>query len=198
MPNVNKSSYSYDNRRTLIADKNARTELIGGDVYQVKTPSRRHHEVVGAMFLQLQNHIFNNRHNKCKTYYNLAVYLKEDTYIVPEKIIVCDLQKLTVEGMNGIPDLIIEVISPDASNYDNVTKFKLYNRAGVPEYWIVDPIDNIITALKLKTNGNYMVNMYGNIGKAAISVLPGYEMDLSTIFTEDPTFNTNDQSIPQT
>ena len=39
----------------------------------------------------------------------------------------------------GKPDLVVEIISPSSRKTDHGTKFDLYERAGIPEYWLVDP-----------------------------------------------------------
>ena len=52
--------------------------------------------------------------------------------------------KLDERGCNGVPDLMIEIISPNNSKHDVDTKFKLYQEAGVLEYWIVAPYNKII------------------------------------------------------
>jgi Uma2 family endonuclease len=50
-----------------------------------------------------------------------------------------NLSKITEQKIEGAPDLIVEVISPGSVSVDRVAKFGEYERAGVSEYWIIDP-----------------------------------------------------------
>ena len=57
----------------------------------------------------------------------------------PDITVVCDRDKLDGKGCKGAPDMVMEVLSPSTQRHDRLTKFSLYQRAGVREYWIVDP-----------------------------------------------------------
>jgi Uma2 family endonuclease len=54
----------------------------------------------------------------------------------------------------GPADLTVEIVSPDSIERDYVDKRRLYEKAGVPEYWIVDPLKEIVTLLRLDAKGN--------------------------------------------
>ena len=56
----------------------------------------------------------------------------------PDITVVCDLSKLDDIGCKGAPDLVMEILSPSTQRHDKLTKFNLYQRAGVREYWITD------------------------------------------------------------
>ena len=86
-------------------------------------------------------------------------------------------------GCVGAPDLIIEILSPSTSRHDRIVKFNLYLRAGVREYWVVDPEDKAISVHVLD-NGRYVTNVYGDNDRLSVHVLPGCEIDLKDIFAE--------------
>src|SRR6185437_17140072 len=65
---------------------------------------------------------------------------KIDTVVQPDVFIACDLQKLDGRGMRGAPGWIAEVLSPSTACYDRTTKLRAYERAGVTEVWLIDPI----------------------------------------------------------
>ncbi len=73
-----------------------------------------------------------------------AVFLdKTDTnYVEPDISVICDKSKLTDKGYFGVPDWIIEIVSPGSRKMDYFTKLFKYHTAGVREYWIVDPEKN--------------------------------------------------------
>ena len=60
-------------------------------------------------------------------------------YVVPDFFAVCDRSKIKKDGVYGAPDLVAEVLSPSTMLYDKGVKKDLYQKAGVKEYWIVEP-----------------------------------------------------------
>lgn len=72
---------------------------------------------------------------------NIEVYLNKENnneYVIPDICIVFDKNKITKKGCIGTPDLIVEVLSPSTIKKDRTIKFKLYEKARIKEYWIVD------------------------------------------------------------
>lgn len=59
-----------------------------------------------------------------------------DTMVEPDITVVCDPSKLGDIGCKGAPDLVMEILSPSTQRHDKLTKFNLYQWAGVREYWI--------------------------------------------------------------
>lgn len=123
-----------------------RAELIDGELYMMATPGRIHQRLV----MVLSNSIFNyiqDKHGDCEVYpAPFAVFLNGDskTYLEPDISVICDKNKLTDEGCNGAPDWIIEVVSPGSKRMDYSKKLFKYRTAGVREYWIVDPMKQIV------------------------------------------------------
>ena len=77
------------------------------------------------------------------------------TVVQPDLVIVCDPSKLDEKGCLGTPNIIIEIISPATASHDYITKLKLYEQSGVPEYWIVHPLDRIVMIYRLTADGTY-------------------------------------------
>ena len=174
--------HTYQDWLDIEYKEGVRVELIDGNIYMFATPTRRHQAISGEMSVQLSSHL---RGKRCKVYAGpISVRLEKDTVVVPDIIVVCDPNKLTKAGVEGPPDLIIEILSSSTARHDKLTKFALYKRTGVAEYWIVDPTDNTISAYRL-SDGDYKANVYGNTGTATVNALPGFEMDLSLVFGED-------------
>ena len=113
-------------------------ELIDGEIFMQSAPLRIHQRLC----LRLARHILDRieRVGKpCDVYTApFAVYLGED-YVEPDISVICDPSKLTEKGCSGAPDWIIEILSPSTAMNDYVRKLALYARAGVREYWIVNP-----------------------------------------------------------
>ena len=174
--------YTYQDWLDAPHDEYARVELIDGEIYLFAAPGRRHQAVVVEISRQLSNHL---RGKRCKIYTGpIAVRLEKDSVVEPDIIVVCDPNKLTKAGVEGPPDLIIEVLSPSNTRHDRFTKFMLYQRTGVPEYWIVDPEEDTLTIHRLVNDG-YTTRVYGSNDTPTVAALPGFTMDLSTVLTDE-------------
>jgi Uma2 family endonuclease len=94
------------------------------------------------------------------------------TVVQPDILVVCDPAKLTERNVRGAPDWIIEVLSPATARHDHLTKRALYERAGVREYWLVHPVDRVVTVYTLK-NGLYGGPEIADMaGERAPTILP--------------------------
>jgi len=130
----------YDN-----LPEDVRAELIDGQIYYQVAPSRIHQEILMELSTTIKNYI-KSKNGPCKVYpAPFAVKLFNDKTIVePDISVICDRDKLTDKGCSGVPDWIIEIISPTTSGHDYIRKLNLYANAGVREYWIVDPIKELV------------------------------------------------------
>jgi Uma2 family endonuclease len=73
----------------------------------------------------------------------------------------------------GAADFVIEIVSPDSIERDYVKKRRLYERAGIPEYWIVDELKKRIRCLRLDASGKYRVVRPAN-GVLHCKAIPGF------------------------
>lgn len=148
MPLPQESSYSVRDYWNL--PEGVRAELIGGKLYDMAPPSRRHQAIVTNLARLLGNFIEANG-GPCEVYVApFAVNLSADdsTFVEPDITVVCDPSKLDDRGCKGAPDLVVEVVSPSSRRMDYATKTALYMDAGVREYWICDP-DKAMTTVYL-------------------------------------------------
>ena len=73
----------------------------------------------------------------------------------PDLLVVCDMSKLSERGVRGAPDWVMEVVSPSNAAHDVLTKRGLHERAGVREFWLVHPVDRVLTVHTLGADGLY-------------------------------------------
>ena len=75
--------------------------------------------------------------------------------VQPDILFIAKKNPLVIDnrGLKGVPDLIIEILSPGNKKYDLAKKRKLYEKFGVKEYWVVDPETKIATGFLLKGSG---------------------------------------------
>ena len=122
--------------------ENVRAELIGGQIYYMSAPSRIHQKILMFLSKTIANYI-DSKDGSCEVYpAPFAVKLFEDddkTVVEPDISVICDPNKLTDRGCTGAPDWIVEIVSPSTSSHDYIRKLNLYAKAGVKEYWIIDP-----------------------------------------------------------
>ena len=168
-----------------------RIELINGTAIMMSPPSRIHQEISGELFRQLANFL---EGKKCKVYHApFAVRLFEqngdcpedvDTMVEPDISVVCDQDKLDSRGCKGAPDLVIEILSPSTRRHDRLVKLGLYQKAGVLEYWIVDPENKSVQVFLLNKGLLLPEEDYGQEDIAKVNVLDGCFVELSKVFPE--------------
>ena len=180
--------YSYADYLTWPEDE--RWEIIDGIAYMQAAPSPAHQLVAGELHRQFANYL---QGKPCKAYpAPFCVRLtkgdekrNEDIkrVVEPDITIVCDKTKIDEHGCNGTPDMIVEVLSPSSIKNDRVTKFNKYEKAGVNEYWIVEPDGKIVSVFILQNNGRYgRPDIYIEDEKINVSIFPDLTIDLGTVF----------------
>lgn len=174
----------------LTWDEKERAEIIDGEVFlMVPPPSSTHQEISGELFAQLHAYL---KGKQCKVFHApFGVRLFEqdgdspedvDTMVEPDLSVVCDKSKIDERGCKGAPDMVIEILSPSSRRHDRLTKFNLYQRAGVREYWIVDPVSKDVQSFVLE-DGRYSVKGFGAAGDTLkVSILEDCVIDLTEIF----------------
>jgi Uma2 family endonuclease len=177
--------YTYND--FLEWDEDVRAELFDGEIVMMATPLRAHQSVVTELLFQIKSYL---KGKKCKVYpapFSVRLFpqknRRDDTVFEPDIVVVCDQEKLDDKGCNGPPDMVIEVISPSSAKYDRVLKFRKYQKAGVREYWIVDPEIKTVQ-VNILENGRYITSVYDETDKAHVSVLEGCEIDFAAVFAE--------------
>ena len=142
--------YTWADYRSWPEDE--RWELIDGVAYGMSAaPSIRHQDVVGGMFSRIEQQL---RGGSCRPYIApTAVKMSEHDVVEPDILVVCDPGKVTPSHIEGPPDLIVEVLSPGISARDLRPKKALYERSGVREYLVVDPLEHYAIRFLLGADG---------------------------------------------
>lgn len=76
-----------------------------------------------------------------------------DTVVEPDLAVICDPSKLDDRGCRGAQDMVVKILSPSTQRHDRLVKLRLYQRAGVWEYWIVNLEDQTVQVMLLDHNG---------------------------------------------
>ena len=166
-------------------DDDERWELIDGVAYAMSAPLVTHQRILRELFMPFGSFL---RGKPCEVFVSpfdvrLGADEADDTVVQPDLLVVCDRTKLDDKGYKGTPDLIIEILSPTTAGYDRLTKFNRYLRAGVKEYWMVDPDGRTVQVCLLRDD-QYFTKAYGEGDTVPVDVLPGLEISLPDVFAE--------------
>lgn len=118
-----------------------RAELIDGKMYMMASPTLTHQDLLSWLNMRIRLYIM-EKEGPCRVLpAPFAVYIKDDehNYVEPDISVICDPDKLDEKGCHGAPDWVVEIVSLSSKTMDYIRKCSLYEKAGVREYWIIDP-----------------------------------------------------------
>ena len=174
----------------LAWDENERTEIIDGEVFLMSPPpSSTHQRIAAALTVQLYAYLKGKRCEVFPAPFGVRLFERDgdspedvDTMVEPDLSVICDRSKIDEHGCKGAPDMVIEILSPSTRRHDRLTKFNLYQRAGVREYWIVDPVNQDVQSFVLE-DGRYSVKGFGTAGDTLkVNILEDCVIDLTEVF----------------
>jgi len=149
-PIVSEPSVAYqvdeeaEYKKYLNLPEMTRAEFTGGKIYYLAAANDRHQELLLRLGLRFGIYLHGKQckmrwaPSDVKIDYEFDQFSRET--LQPDLYVFCDETKLSKQGLNGTPDLVIEILSPSDPGRDKVFKFNKYLKVGVREYWIVDPI----------------------------------------------------------
>jgi len=159
-----------------------RYEIIDGDLVVSPSPRKRHQRASGHAFLVLAREIEDAK-------LGIVFHAPFDVVMSNTRVVVPDLVAVRADRMHlvedrgifGAPDLIVEILSPSNRRYDRGRKRRLYAAVGVPEYWIIDPIEQTIELLILADN-RYALDGAFTPGDRMTSAVFPIRIDVAEIF----------------
>jgi len=111
------------------------------------------------------------------------VVLSDEDVVQPDLLVVCNPRQITEKNIQGAPDLTIEILSPATAAKDQRIKKALYERYGVKEYLIVDPVWQCVHRCTLQENGQYgPTDYFHNQDELPLAILPGLSLPLWKVF----------------
>jgi len=141
--------WTYDDLLAL-PDDGKRYEIIEGVLHEMPAANSAHARIItnlmvyifGPLMAAMGIHLFTAP---------LDVFIRDGDPVQPDMMILLPEQAdwVSKRGIEGPPDLVVEVLSPSNAGHDHITKRALYARAGVREYWIVSPEARIVEILVL-------------------------------------------------
>ena len=171
----------------LFPDDGRRHELVDGEHFVTPSPNLRHQIVSANLFTALRSFV-KEWGLGLVLYAPMDVVLSRHDVVEPDILFVGAARRaiLTEANVAGAPDLVVEILSPSGRRYDEVLKRDLYERAGVTEYWLVDPEAETVKVLRRGTGGEGFdrpLLLSQRHGDAVTStLLPGLDLPLAEIF----------------
>ena len=168
-----------------------RWELIRGEAYAMgPAPNTLHQRVSIRLSAQIVQYL---QGKSCEVFtapfdVRLAKANTADehieTVVQPDISVICNPDKLDERGCLGAPDWIIEILSPSTAAKDQIIKRALYQQHGVTEYWLVHPVDRIVTVYRLQGGKNYgKPDVYETKGHMPSMLFADFNVDWDAIFS---------------
>ena len=161
-------------------------ELDYGELIIMPRP-RRPHQFVQHWFIRLIEDYLDGFDEPPAAVWHEGVAIlsrERGLVLIPDVVIVLRHRlEIVVRGyVEGAPDIVVEIISPNSRNRDLVRKRQLYAEAGVPEYWIVDQRNDTVRMLELR-DGEYVERaLLDATGTLTTPLLPGLSIPMAEIF----------------
>jgi Uma2 family endonuclease len=166
-----------------LPDDGWRYEIIEGELHMTPAPSTKHQSVVVNLAFLFSQFVRTHQSGKVYVAPTDVILLGLATPVQPDLLYVAANRLDIVKDafVEGPPDLIVEVLSPSNWLVDRRVKLGAYARAGVGEYWIVDPEMRTVELFRLAGQQYNQVGRYGPGERVASGVLTGFEIGVDEI-----------------
>ncbi|MFD0673753.1 Uma2 family endonuclease [Cohnella sp. GCM10027633] len=165
-----------------LPDDGRRYEVLDGALEAMSpSPTANHQSVSMDLVLRLQ---------RCKSdYFILAapldVILSRTNVLQPDLLLIhrsrADI--VTKRGVEGAPDLVVEILSPSSRARDKVRKMKIYAKHGVPEYWVIEIDSRTLERYVLAATGYYeLTELFESGDTVSSDKLPCASFPLDDLF----------------
>lgn len=164
---------TYEDYCLLPNDRN-RYEILDGDLSVTPAPSVIHQIILGNLHRIIATFLITTPLGRVL----LAptdVILAQTTVVQPDLIFVANdrLRFLSGRALEGSPTLAVEILSPTTSQVDRTTKAQLYAKYGVPNYWLIDPEQQIIDTYDLTGDRYIPTARFGQTDIFSSALFPG-------------------------
>lgn len=162
--------------------KEERYEIIDGIRYDfIAAPRIRHQQLVSFFWKCFEDTCAPDGYVLTAP---LDVQFDDDNVCQPDIVYIANenLHIVTEKKIIGTPDIIIEILSPSTSYNDKIRKKALYERFGVKEYWIVDPVHLYVDQFVLTDNKYTLAKTYGNNHIIQSELFSCIKIELESIF----------------
>ncbi len=174
--------YTVDDFFAIVQD-GEKGDLIDGVIYMASPESPRTNKIAGFIYRLIWGYI-TERGISAECYFSRVAFVLDDSHAPePDVAYLCpERAHLEASGrVKGAPDVAVEIVSHDSIDRDYELKRAMYEAAGVPEYWLIDPLENRCDFLMLR-DGKYQHAELENGTQFHSRVIPGFWLDTEWLF----------------
>lgn len=158
-------------------------EIIEGELYVGPPPIWRHQLIATELHFRLRAYLGMGSRGRIAA--EAGIRLSNEDVVKPDLVVFLEEHRERIDeaaAAAGTPDLVAEILSPGTAGRDLRDKRALYERSGIPEYWIVDPVAETIQVLVLAGDAYREAALYRRGDTLVSSLLPGLEIPVAEIF----------------
>jgi Uma2 family endonuclease len=176
-----KDRYTYDDYRQL--PEGAPYELIRGELIMSPAPTPYHQIIQANLFFELSRVVREGNRGRVVGP-PLDARLDEATVLQPDLVYLSEVHtdRIGKQAIEGAPDLVAEILSPETAHRDLTEKKRLYEIHGVREYWVIDPDQRTVEVFSNTEDGFHQHARIAEAGTVTSSVLDAFETCLSDLF----------------
>jgi Uma2 family endonuclease len=159
-------------------------QLIEGELIMTPAPNPFHQMISANIFEKIRS-FSKGKDLGIVLYSPIDIYLDNENVYQPDIVFISKNRKDIIkdDGIHVAPDIVIEILSPSTAYYDIKKKFRVYERSGVKEYWIVDPEMKGVEIFSLTEQGEFALSLkVYDKGEIESKILTGFKMTLEEIF----------------
>ena len=172
---------TYDDYCRL-PDDGRRYELLEGEMFVTPAPTTSHQRISRNLEFVLYSHV---RENALGEVFDapIDIILGRNVVVQPDLVFVARhrAEIITERGVEGPPDLVVEILSPSTQDRDRGPKQQIYARYGVQHYWLLDPKAKTLTQLVLENNVYKLLATHG-LGSIQLAPFSQLTIDLEEVF----------------
>ncbi len=176
----------YEDFLVMTENSDLRYEFIDGEVYLLASPVYAHQIAVSVLLASLAQWFKGKSCRVLSAPFDVTLRLSEQNINVvqPDLLVICDSDRVNAKGRyEGVPALVVEVLSPSTRKKDMLKKLDLYLHAGICEYWLVDPDEHRITVYHFEKQDISAYQMAGGEELVRSIHFPGFEIPVQDVFT---------------
>jgi Uma2 family endonuclease len=171
----------------LALPEGVRAEILDGEIVVQPSPTPAHQSTIGEIYAELRGPFQRGRGGPGGWWLIQDV----DVEFGPHDVVRPDVSGWMKDRVPVFPaerpvrhrpDWVCEGLSPRTAVHDQGDKRALYQRARVPWYWLVDPLNRTLTVLRLTSEGYVVEHVAGDSGSAALPPFEAVEIDLASVF----------------
>lgn len=158
-------------------------QLIDGEIFMTPSPAFIHQKILGELYFLIKESL------KLKNIGTVIlspmdVYLSEEEVYQPDLIFVSNENSdIIKENIKGVPDIVVEILSPSSAYHDLVHKKNTYEEQGVKEFWVLDPEEKSFEIYENQSQKFILISKAKAKGMVTSKILSDLKLQLETIFT---------------